>query len=92
MSNSQQQTDGAGVGTLGYYLRLLECRHRILRYTKRVIQEATSPITSRTELNALQADLTSLKNTPDDPRLSRDRLRLKVHSPEAGDYIALHML
>ncbi|KAH7035806.1 uncharacterized protein B0I36DRAFT_239913, partial [Microdochium trichocladiopsis] len=85
-------SDDLALDALGFYVRDMDCRHRILNYTKTVVRQGTSPINSAGELNSLQAQLTALQRAlPHDLQLTPARLRLKAHSHDLGIYVALHM-
>ncbi|KAL4867026.1 hypothetical protein BDV12DRAFT_210202 [Aspergillus spectabilis] len=84
---------GANVDANAFKLRLLAIRDRILRYTKGVRRKGNSPSESRTEMEALQAELNTFERSlPVELKLTSYRLVVMGHSREAGAYVGLHAL
>ncbi|KAH6889870.1 hypothetical protein B0T10DRAFT_42079 [Thelonectria olida] len=85
--------DGAEMNVLAYLMRMLDLRDAILRYTRRVILDGSSPYPSRDQLRSLDQQLMSFKDSlPEELKLDAKRLMIMCHSEDARTYIVLHTL
>ncbi|CAG9978377.1 unnamed protein product, partial [Clonostachys byssicola] len=74
-----------------YILRIYASRDRILRYTKRICREGACPIQSKSELSALEKELTIFgESLPADIQLNSGRISLMAQSRDSSGYIRLH--
>ncbi|RSM19055.1 hypothetical protein CDV31_002186 [Fusarium ambrosium] len=65
----------------------------VLRYTRRVILDGSSPFHSRGQLRSLDLELASFEESlPEELQLNDNRLMLMCHSDEARPYTMLHTL
>ncbi|RTE78290.1 hypothetical protein BHE90_007206 [Fusarium euwallaceae] len=89
---SKGETD-TDVNSLACLMRLYDIRDRVLRYTRRVILDGSSPFHSRGQLRSLDLELASFEESlPEELQLNDNRLMLMCHSDEARPYTMLHTL
>ncbi|KAM6516097.1 hypothetical protein FALCPG4_014282 [Fusarium falciforme] len=89
-SKSETDTD---LNSLACLMRLYDIRDRVLRYTRRVILDGSSPYHSRGQLRSLDLELMSFEESlPEELQLNDNRLMLMCHSDEARAYTILHTL
>ncbi|KAF4468764.1 hypothetical protein FALBO_4348 [Fusarium albosuccineum] len=89
-SKTDSETD---LNALAFLMRLYDIRDRVLRYTRRVILDGSSPYLSRGQLRSLDLELESFEESlPEELRLNENRLMLMCHSDEARTYTTLHTL
>ncbi|EEA21013.1 hypothetical protein TMatcc_001019 [Talaromyces marneffei ATCC 18224] len=91
--NDNDIDPGANIDTHAFKLRLLAIRDRILRYTKTIRRQGTSPAESRVEMESLQIELDLFeRNLPPELKLTPQRIVIMGHSREASAYAGLHSL
>ncbi|KAH7323197.1 hypothetical protein B0I35DRAFT_194242 [Stachybotrys elegans] len=85
------ESDSPDMDAVAYRMKLLDLRDRILRYTKRIIREGSSPLESELELRALDQELLDFgEKLPEELQLNPERLMLMSHSRDSTAYIILH--
>ncbi|KAL4893112.1 hypothetical protein BDV59DRAFT_207924 [Aspergillus ambiguus] len=91
--NGKDPGPTANVDARAFRLKLLEIRHKVLRYTKHVRRQGKSPAESGSEMEALQRDLDSFeKDVPTGLKFTPQKLAIIAHSGEAGTYAGLQTL
>ncbi|CAH0052387.1 unnamed protein product [Clonostachys solani] len=85
-----ENSDHSDMDLYSYILRVYATRDRILRYTKRICREGACPSQSKSELSALEKELTTFgESLPADIRLNPSRISLMAQSRDASGYIRL---
>jgi len=81
------------VGSLGFYIRILWLRHRILQATKEaVLSQANKVDRLPSEIERLASELTDYEaSLPQSLRFSERNLQLRAYSPRLCSYLMLHM-
>ncbi|KAF2720948.1 hypothetical protein K431DRAFT_225285 [Polychaeton citri CBS 116435] len=87
----REEDDGRDMGVLAYMIRVIEIRDKILRYTKRVIIEDSSPWNTETTLRQLAGELQAFrKSLPEELQLNPQNLTFRAHSPHLTGFVMLH--
>ncbi|KAI9148982.1 DNA mismatch repair protein msh-2 [Paramyrothecium foliicola] len=83
----------AFMDTLAYRMKLLDIRDRILRYTRRVVLDNSSPADSQDELRDLDCDLSRFRaSLPEDLQENQTRLMLMHQTGGFRSYVLLHTM